>query len=158
MSISTKLKSYLNEQGAAYKVHKHPAAFTSQEIAEAQHIPGEQLLKAVIIRSDTKGSFIMCVITSNQLIDFSKLAKHVGTTDLELANEEEVGALFPDYELGAEPPFGNLYGLKVIADPKIQENMKVFINGGTHTDLIEIATEDYISLAQPELHTIGMHI
>lgn len=156
MSISTQLKALLEKQKISFRVHEHAEAFTAQEIAGEQHLPGDKLLKAVIIRSGD--AFFMVVLNSNQLVDFTKLAKHLDSDDLELANEEELTTLFPDYELGAEPPFGNLYGLRVLADPKIQENDKVFFNAGTHTALVEIKLEDFLSLAQPEFAPLGRHI
>jgi len=157
MAISSKLKKVLEEKGVNFEVLEHPAAFTAQEIAGAQHVPGQQLLKAVIVK-DSEGNFHMVVITTNQLVDFDKfeaLSKISGTN---LASEDEVGQLFPDYELGAEPPIGNLYGLKVFADRSIENNDQVFFNGGSHTELIKMELSDYLSLTQPIMGEVGRHV
>jgi len=157
MAISSKLKKVLQEKGINFEVLEHPAAFTAQEIAGSQHVPGQQLLKAVIVK-DGEGNFHMVVITTNQLVDFDKfeaLSKASGTS---LASEDEVGQLFPDYELGAEPPIGNLYGLKVFADRSIENNDQVFFNAGSHTDLIKMELSDYLSLTQPIMGEVGRHV
>lgn len=157
MAISSKLKKVLEEKSIRYEIHEHPAAFTAQEIAGAQHVPGQQLLKAVIVKDDGD-NFYMVVITTNQLVDFDKfeaLSKVSGAT---LASEDEVGQLFPDYELGAEPPIGNLYGLKVFADRSIENNDHIFFNAGSHTELVKIDLADYLSLTQPIMGEIGRHV
>lgn len=157
MAISSKLKNVLDEKGINYEVMEHPAAFTSQEIAGAQHVPGHQLLKAVVLKDDS-GNFHMVVVTTNQLVDFDKFEALSKVKGASLASEDEVGQLFPDYELGAEPPLGNFYGLKVFADRSIEKNDHVFFNAGSHTDLIKIGIADYLSLTQPIMGEIGRHL
>jgi len=157
MAISSKLKKILEEKGIKFEVHEHPAAFTAQEIAGAQHVPGQQLLKPVIVK-DGEGNFHMVVVTTNQLVDFDKFEALSKVSGTDLASEDEVGELFPDYELGAEPPIGNLYGLKVFADRSIESNDQVFFNAGSHTDLVKMDLSDYLSLTQPIMGEIGRHV
>jgi len=156
MSISRKLKGILEEKKIAFKVHDHPAAYTAQEIAGAQHVPGAQLLKAVIVKMD--GQFVMCVIPSTLLVDFAKLKSFAKAKEIKMANETELAKLFPEYELGAEPPFGNLYGLKVYADRSIEERENVFFNAGSHTSTVSMSTVDLIKMTQPLIGEIGKHI
>ncbi|NGX57968.1 MAG: Proline--tRNA ligase [Chlamydiae bacterium] len=157
MTISNKLKKILDENGVSYAVTEHPAAFTSQEIAGAQHIPGSQLLKSVIVKSDD-GTFHMVVISTNQLVDFDKFEALTKSKEVSLASEDEISQLFPDYELGAEPPFGNLYGLKVYADRSIEGTDTVYFNGGSHTDLVKMKLEDYLAITKPIMGDLGRHI
>ena len=82
----------------------------------------------------------------------------MGSADLKLANEEEVEKLFPDYEAGAEPPFGHLYGLKVYADQLLQEDEEIVFNAGTHTDVVKMKFKDFKRLAKPIMGEIGRHI
>jgi Ala-tRNA(Pro) deacylase len=157
MAISKKLKEILEEKGVQYEAEEHPAAYTAQEIAGAQHVPGDRLLKSVIVRKED-GEYIMVVLPSTRLVDFDKLSALTKDKKLELANEDELGKLFPDYELGAEPPFGNLYGLKVYADRSIEESDEVYFNGGSHTDTVKMELSDYIDITQPIMGDIGRHI
>lgn len=157
MALSKKLKGILDEKGIRYDVKEHPAAYTAQEIAGAQHIPGAKLLKSVIVKK-SNGDFIMVVLPSTKLVDFDKLSALTKDKNLELASEDEFVKIFPDYELGAEPPFGNIYGLKVYADREIEENDKVFFNGGSHTEVVKMDLSDFVDITQPIIGDIGRHI
>ena len=156
MSISPRLEKYLQESGVAYEVMQHPAAYTASEIAGAQHIPGKEMIKAVIIKSGD--TFVMCVLSAIHLIDFEKLETSAGLKGLELASEGEVSRLFPDYEKGAEPPFGHLYQLKMYIDSQVAQNDWVVFNAGTHTDVVKMRAQDFIDLSKGIAADFGRHI
>ena len=100
----------------------------------------------------------MCVLPSIHLVDFEKLKGVIGSDDLKLANEDEITTLFPDYEPGAEPPFGHLYGLKVYADKLLEDDEEIVFNAGTHTDVVKMKFQDSKRLANPVIAEIGTHI
>jgi Ala-tRNA(Pro) deacylase len=100
----------------------------------------------------------MCVLPAIHLIDFEKLKKATGDSNPILADEEEISKLFPDYDVGAEPPFGHLYGLKVYADKALEEDEEIVFNAGSHTDVIKMKFADYKRLANPVIANIGTHI
>lgn len=133
-----------------------PLAYTATEVAGQQHIPGRQLVKAVVVKSN--GEFIMCVLPAIHLVDFDKLKNVLGQEKLKLAEEEELTKLFPEYEVGAEPPFGHLYGIKVFADKILEEEEEIVFNAGTHTDVIKLSFSDYQKIVQPVMADIGTHI
>ncbi len=156
MGISPKIKNYLEKEKVSYQVLEHSLAYTAMEIAGSQHIPGRQVIKSVIVKSN--GSFIMCVLPAIHYLDMDKLKAATGKKNLEMATEDDLTKLFPDYEVGAEPPFGHLYGLKVFADKILEEDEEIVFNAGTHTDMIKIKLKDYIRLAKPQFSDIGIHI
>jgi len=156
MAVSKKLKQFLDEQSVDYEEMQHATAYTAQEIAGAQHVPGQEAIKSVIVKSN--GSFIMSVLPAVRLVDLEKFKAAANAGDAELAAEEDLAQLFPDYELGAEPPFGNLYGLKVYADSSLEDNDTVVFNAGTHTDTIRLTYEDFKRLSDAEVADIGKHI
>ncbi len=156
MAISSKVKEYLDKEGVKYEVAEHPLAYTATEIAGSQHVPGKQMIKSVIVKCD--GEFVMCVLPAIHLIDFEKLKVTTGAKDLKLADEHDIAKLFPDYEIGAEPPFGQLYGLKVFADKLLEEDSEIVFNAGTHTDVVKIKFEDFKRLTNPVIAEIGTHI
>lgn len=156
MTISRKLKDYLDQENIKYELSEHAEVYTAQETAGTGHIPGRQMAKSVIVKAGD--GFLMCVLPSIHLIDFDKLKEVTGHDKLELAAEDELEKLFPDYDLGAEPPFGHLYGLKVYMDQLFEENEEIAFNAGTHTDIVKIKFADYKRLAHPEVVNIGTHI
>jgi Ala-tRNA(Pro) deacylase len=82
------------------------------------------------------------------MVDFDKLKALTGAGEVSLVAEEELGQLFPGYELGAEPPFGGLYGMEVYLDKFLDRDSEVVFNAGTHTDMIKMSFEDYKRLVQ----------
>ena len=110
----TGLQDYLKTLGIPFKVIPQPArVYTAQEIAAAAHIPGKMLAKSVMIK--IKGELAMTVLPATHRVNFSRLKKEFGTEDIRLASEDEFTDLFPECEVGAMPPLGNIYGLTVIA-------------------------------------------
>lgn len=156
MVLSKKLKEYLEKEQIAFEIAEHPLAYTATEIAGSQHVPGKQMVKSVIVNAN--GSFIMCVLPAIYLLDFEKLKSVIGTNDLRLADEDDIEKLFPDYEVGAEPPFGHLYGLRVYSEKLLEEDEEIVFNAGTHTDVVRIKYADYKRLVKPVIADIGSHI
>lgn len=156
MPISPKIKEYLEKEGISYEIAKHTLAYTASEIAGTQHVPGKQMIKSVIVKNN--GDFFMCVLPAIHLVDFEKLKIVIGSDDLQLADENEISSIFPDYEAGAEPPFGHLYNLKVYVDKILEEDKDIVFNAGTHTDVIKMAFADFQRLANPTIAEIGTHI
>lgn len=156
MAISPKIKEYLDNQGISYEIAEHPLAYTATEVAGSQHIPGRQMVKSVIIKSNDE--FMMCVLPAIHMVDFEKLKNLLGRESLKLANEDEIAKLFPNYDVGAEPPFGQLYGLKVYADKVLESEDEIVFNAGTHTDVVKMKFNDYKRLVNPILAIIGTHI
>lgn len=156
MTISKKLKDYLEKEKVSYKTLRHPEAYTALEIAGAQHLPGKQVTKAIIVKAD--GKYLMCVLPSTYQVDFAKLKKISNAKTIQLVSEDEIVRLFPEYEVGAQPPFGHLYGLKVYAERHLDENEEIALNAGTHIDLVKIKWKDFIRLAKPIIADFGKHI
>jgi Ala-tRNA(Pro) deacylase len=156
MSISAKLKTYLDENSVKYLTITHSKAYTSQEVAAALHRPGKELAKAVIIKTD--GKYIMAVLSASEKIKFDLLKKELRVREAELASEEEFKGLFPDCEMGAMPIFGNIYNLPVYASEKVLEDEEVYFNAGTHTEAMKLSMEDFKRLAKSKKGAFFGHI
>lgn len=142
-----KLKTFLDENGVKYVTLTHSKAYTAQEIAAAAHIPGREVAKTVMVKLD--GELAMAVLPASYQVDLHKLRKAAGAQKAELATEEEFKGHFPASEVGAMPPFGNLYGMKVYVSPPLDEDEHIAFNAGSHTELIRLDYEDFERLADP---------
>lgn len=142
-----RVRKYLISHGVRYEVEHHPPAFTAQEIAAAEHVPGRKFAKPVIVNAD--GRLIMTVLPANRLLDLDKVKSVLDSDDVRLAREEEFAPIFDDCELGAEPPFGNLYGIRMIVDEDLPPDEMVF-NAGSHTETMKVSTNEYLELVHPE--------
>jgi Ala-tRNA(Pro) deacylase len=146
---ANKLKEFLESRDIEYKTIEHPPVYTAQEIAAAAHIPGDALAKTVMVKLD--GEMAMAVLPASYRIDFDLLRKAAGAQEVELATESEFKDLFPDCEVGAMPPFGNLYGMQVFVSDKLSEELLIAFCAGSHTELIQLSFLDFKKLAAPKV-------
>ncbi|OGU07051.1 MAG: deacylase [Gemmatimonadetes bacterium RBG_16_66_8] len=141
------LKKFLDEHHIKYVVISHSPAYTAQEIAASAHVRGKELAKTVMLKVD--GHLAMAVLPASRHIDFELLRKAVGARTVGLASEREFKGLFPECEVGAMPPFGNLYGLKTYVADALAEDDTIAFNAGTHTELIRMPYGDFARLVNP---------
>ena len=145
---ASKLKEYLDGRKIPYEVLTHPKAFTSQGVAAALHVSGREFAKAVILKTDA-GKLIMVVIPGPRHVNLDLVKDLVGAREVELAREDEFASLFPECELGAEPPFGNLYNLPVYVDESLRKDPEIVFNAGTHIETIRMKYADFERLVDP---------
>ncbi len=144
----TKIKDFLDEHNIKYTIIKHSSAFTAQEIAASAHISGKELAKTVMIKFD--GKMAMAVLPASYKISFDDLKEVLGVEKVRLAYEQEFMDKFPDCEVGAMPPFGNLYGLEVYVAESLTDDEEIAFNACSHTELIRMKYKDFEELVKPK--------
>jgi Ala-tRNA(Pro) deacylase len=144
-----KLTEFLDSEGVKYQTINHSPAFTAQEVAALAHVPGKELAKTVMVKVDDE--IAMAVLPANERVDLDRLQEATGAKRVELASEREFKELFPECELGAMPPFGNLYGVKVYVDDSLAEDEEIAFNAGTHTELMRLPYRDFERLVHPKV-------
>ena len=92
----------------------------------------------------------MAVLPASYKVSFDLLKKAAGASKVELANEQEFRDMFPESEVGAMPPFGNLYGMEVFVDESLSQDDEIAFNDGSHTELMKLAYGDFERLAKPK--------
>lgn len=151
--ISTRLKKFLDDNQIGYDVMHHDPAFTAQELSARMHISGYEFVKVVVVKLD--GAFALAALSAPLRINFRALAESAGARKCSLASEEEFQQLFPDCELGAMPPFGNLYNLPTFVDQDVTHSENLVINAGTHAEAIRLRYADFARLARPRVVRFG---
>lgn len=151
-----KLKEYLDGHNIKYLCISHSPAYTAQEIAASAHIPGKEVAKTVMIKVD--GHMAMAVLPASMHVDFDMLKEVAGADHVELATEEEFEDMFPGCELGAMPPFGNLYDMEVFVAEDLAEDEEIAFNAGSHTELIRMRYEDFEDLVSPVVVRFAAHV
>ena len=144
-----KLKAFLDESNVKYLTITHSSAYTSQEVAASAHVSGKEFAKTVMIKID--GQMAMAVLPASYHIDFDTLKDIFGTTSVTLASEAEFKDRFPDCELGAMPPFGNLYDMAVYVAESLASHTDIAFNAGSHTEIILLSYADYERLVKPRV-------
>lgn len=151
--ISTRLKRFLDDYGVGYDVMHHDPAFTAQELAARMHISGYEFIKVVVVKME--GNFALAALPAPLRVNFKALAQVAGVKKCSLASEGEFQQLFPDCELGAMPPFGNLYNLPTYVHQDVAASENIVINAGTHAEAIRLRYADFARLARPRLGRFG---
>ena len=144
---TTKLKKYLDSHKVEYVTLSHPPAYTAGEIAEEAHISGNLFAKTVMVKLD--GKLAMAVLPASNKVDFQLLKEATGAHHVELAKEYEFKNQFPDCEVGAMPPFGNLYDMDVYVEEILSWDDEIGFNAGTHSEIVKLAYKDFDNLVHP---------
>lgn len=147
--ILQRLKDFLDGQQIKYVVLSHSPAYTAMEIAALAQIPGKEIAKTVMIKAE--GTMMMAVVPASHMVDFKAMHGITGAKHVELAGEHEFKNLFPECEVGAMPPFGNLFNMPVFVSESLAEDEMIAFNAGTHKELIRMTYRDFATLVQPKV-------
>jgi Ala-tRNA(Pro) deacylase len=153
MPILTRLREFLETNKVPYSVHSHPQAFTAQEIAALEHVSGRMLAKVVMIKAGAQ--LIMVVIPADHRVDLDRIKGSLGS-DVRLATEAEFRDAFPGCEVGAMPPFGNLFGIPVYVDRTLEQDEEIVFNAGNHTLTAKLAFDDFVRLTEPRMVDVAV--
>jgi len=142
-----KLRNFLDENNVKYTTISHSKAYTAQQVAHSAHISGKDIAKTVMVIID--GKMAMAVLPANNQVDFDLIKEAIGAKPVTLANEEEFKTFFPKCEVGTMPPFGNLYNMEVYVDKSLAKDHEIAFNAGSHTELVQMAYQDFQNLVKP---------
>jgi Ala-tRNA(Pro) deacylase len=149
MPILKKLKEMLDQAKVSYEVYTHPLAYTAQEIAQKQHVSGKEMAKVVMLEIDD--TLVMGVIAASSKIHLNTTRASLGASVVRLATEDEFTARFPECEIGAMPPFGNLFDLRVVVDPALEKDEYIYFNAGSHVQTVRMRYKDFAELVKPQV-------
>jgi len=156
VTVLKKLRDYLEQNQVSYELGYHVRAYTAQEIAAAQHVPGKEMAKVVMVKTDGKN--IMLVLPASYRVEMKKLKGVLNSKKVVMVKEEEFQELFPDCEIGAMPPFGNLYNLEVWVDQVLTEDEFIVSQAGSHVETLKIKYSDYVRLVNPKVGDFSVHL
>lgn len=144
-----KLKAFLDEHKIKFITISHSIAYTAAETAASAHVSGKDFAKAVMVRLDD--TMVMCVLRSVDKLDLHLLRSRAGAADARLASEQEFQGLFPGVDVGAMPPFGNLYGMPVYVDEALTASESIAFSAGSHSEVLRLDWADYQGLVNPTI-------
>lgn len=149
-----KLEAVLNQREIPFKKLWHRQSYTAQDMAREEHVSGHEVAKPVIVKGQ-KG-FAMCVLAACDHVDLLRVARILDEESVRLATEDEMKTLFPDCEVGAEPPIGSLFGLKSVMDIGLHCRERLFIQAGNHREALRLRRDDWEMVARPIVGAIAM--
>ena len=142
-----RLRKYLDENNIKYAVISHSPAYTAQETAQSAHISGREMAKTVIVEMDRK--MAMVVLPASYKVNIGRLEDITESEDVRFAKENEFKRKFPSCEIGAMPPFGNLYSMDVYVAQRLTQDKEIAFNAGNHRELIVMKYKDFDRLVHP---------
>jgi Ala-tRNA(Pro) deacylase len=151
--IPEKIVKYLREHRIPFNRHWHPRAVDAQRLAAALHISGNRVAKTVLCKADD--AIWLAVLPASEIVDEDQLARVLGCENIRLMDESEFASMFPDCEVGAEPPFGKLYGLPVCVEESLVLEDRIIFRAGSHEETLELAYEDFAVLETPTVGRFG---
>ena len=143
------IKEFLDSHHVRYLSIDHSPSYTAQEIAASAHVSGKILAKTIIVKVGSQ--FCMVVIPATEFINFAELRDWTGVSEVDLAKESEFKNKFPDCEVGAMPPFGNLYGMPVLISSSLVSQPDIAFNAGAHSEMVKMAYTDFDHLVHPKV-------
>ena len=149
MDCKVRLEAYLREKQVPFEMRHHPRAVTAQEVAASEHVPGKMLAKTVMVLAD--GKMVMLALPAPYQVDIEKASTALRAGEVRLAQEGEFEGTFPDCEVGAMPPFGNLYEVPVYVEEALAEDETIVFRAGTHTDTMSVRYADFERLVEPTI-------
>lgn len=152
---SPRLEAFLDSNRVAYDTMTHPHAFTAQQTAMNAHIDGHSMAKTVMVKLD--GRLAMAVLPSDEWLDVTRLRQASGAREVALADESDFKDRFPECEVGAMPPFGNLYHMDVYVSDSLAGGDRIAFNAGNHRELMRMGWNDFERLVHPRVGPLSRH-
>ena len=154
MALVACLAEVLKRERVPYLTLRHPPAFTAPELSAVAHIPGRRSAKVVICIADSQP--VQAVLPAHYTVDLEALRRLIGSESLRLAREAEIASLYPEFEVGAMPPFGMMYGHRVFVERCFVGEPELVFNAGTHTDSLCMHYADFADIVRPTVGTFGV--
>jgi Ala-tRNA(Pro) deacylase len=151
-----RLHAFLDELDATYRVSQHDDAYTAQDLAMLEHVPGRRVIKPVLVQAD--GQMVLCALPACYRVDLEELKNQIPAEQVQLVDENKLANIFPDCEVGAEPPVGRLYGLVTLMDGSLTADDHVTFQAGTHQHSVTMTLAEYRRIAQPEIAHFARHV
>lgn len=148
MVVLERLSRFLHHEGTNFEVHRHPAAFTARSVARSEHLPLHCVAKVVVVH--TADGYRMLVLPASRRVHMGDLRDALAEPGVRLATEEELARVFPECEVGAMPPFGNLWGMPVWVDESLKDYDEIVFSAGNHRQSVHMRYDDFDCLVNPE--------
>ena len=156
MTIPYTVATYLHNHDVEYDVLTHLPTLSSQRTAQAAHVPGNQLAKAVVLNDGT--DFVMAVIPASHMLETSLVFNFLQRT-VEMAPENDFSMVFRDCQLGAIPPIGDAYGMVTIIDDALRTQSEIYLEGGDHQHLVHLHNDQFLKLIEGWSHgSLSSHL
>lgn len=138
----------LDRTGVAYALVPHRHSATAKGEASALHVRPSQVVKTIVLVTDD--GFVRAAIPASERLDLRKVGEVIGSP-ARLATEAELVSAYPEFDLGAVPPFPFGDGDRVLLDIRVCGNDEVLLDAGTHDESLRLRVADLLDLAEADV-------
>lgn len=150
-----RVQQFLRDKGIVFDVLTHEPTYSAQRMAEAVHVCGDNVAKAVLLKVDDH--FVLAVLPATFQVHLEMACEALEAHRVELASEQDLKQVFCDCEFGAALPFGSQYGLQTLVDASLTEDTEIVFEGNAHREAISMRYRDYEELEQPQVAVFSFH-
>jgi Ala-tRNA(Pro) deacylase len=144
---------FLEEAGVDFDVLEHARTERAADEATALGIGAEEVAKTLVLVAPS--GTVRAVLAASERIDLHKVAAvlDVGGKKVHLASEDDLARDYPDFELGAVPPFGGRED-QVIVDERLAGRDSVVLEAGSHDRSVRLKAADLVRLTKAQVGDI----
>jgi Ala-tRNA(Pro) deacylase len=144
---------FLEEAGIDFDVLEHAHTESAADEAAALGIGPEEVAKTLVLVAS--GGNVRAVLAASERIDLQRVAAMLGvsTKKVRLASEDILARDYPDFALGAVPPFGGRED-QVLVDERIARRDSVIVEAGTHEKSVRLKATDLVRLTRAQVADI----
>ena len=152
-AASGRLAATLQDAAVEFEVLPHRRTTTAGSEARVLGVPPEETAKTLITKGER--GYVRAVVPAAEHLDLEKLAAVFGGETMTLLTESELVSAYPQFELGAVPPFGGPDGDRVVVDEALAESDFVVLDAGVHDASIRLHGSDLVAVARAAVADIA---
>ncbi len=153
MATTTDLVSYLNDNNVEFRIRLHVPTYSVHALATANHVAVSAVAQTVVVQADD--AYYMTVFPGDMELNAAALCRALKSTQARQVSMLALQGMFPDCKIESLPPFGNLYGLKVIADPSFEHTGVMVFHACSRSSSITMEWSAFTRLVRPLLADIA---
>jgi Ala-tRNA(Pro) deacylase len=144
---------FLEEAGVDFDMLEHARTERATDEAAALGIRPEEVAKTLVLVASSGN--VRAVIAASERIDLHKVAAtlRVGGKKVHLASEDNLAHDYPEFALGAVPPFGGRED-HVLVDERIARRDSVVVEAGSHDRSVRLKATDLLRLTRAQVADI----
>lgn len=139
---------FLDRHEIRYITISHASSYTKDEISTCEFALGREMVETSIICIDGN-RFAMIVSPAARKVSLDSLRKELNSPNLSFASKSEIQRLFPECDVTAIPPFGNMFGMDMFFTHEMLTQHDVMFCVQSHARRIHMSFKDYLTVAQP---------
>jgi Ala-tRNA(Pro) deacylase len=147
------LLELLEREHVSVELLPHRRTTSAASEAKALGVLPQTVAKTVVLEGGER-KLMRAVVPASMHVDLVKLAELAGARVRQLT-EDELAGRYPQFELGAVPPFGGPEGDRVVVDRHVTEADHVVLEGGVHDASLRLAADDLVAVAHAEVADIA---